>query len=265
MNINEYISSGILELYVTGDLSQAERLEVEALAAKHPEIRKELTAIEEAMEKYAMLHAVEPPASTLNTILNKIEQTQQKEVKGKIVQMSPQPKSNTLRLLAYAASILLFLSVAVNIYYFNKYKTVSSELADIRQDNTFMAGEMETLKANYQNLESEVNIVKNPDFIAITMKGLPISPASSSVVYWDKDNGDLYVNANNLPAPGPGKQYQLWALKDGKPIDAGVFDINGNIQQMKHISEADAFAVTLEPVGGSVAPTLEQLYVFAGV
>jgi hypothetical protein len=34
---------------------------------------------------------------------------------------------------------------------------------------------------------------------------------------------------------------------------------------MKHISEADAFAVTLEPVGGSVAPTLELLYVYAGV
>ena len=70
MNINDYISSGILELYVTGELSPAERAEVEAMAVKHPEIRTELEAIEIAMEKYAMMHAVEPPKNTLDAILN---------------------------------------------------------------------------------------------------------------------------------------------------------------------------------------------------
>lgn len=265
MNTNEYISSGILELYVAGDLSETERKEVETQAALHPEVREELNAIELAMEKYAMMHAVAPSKNILHNLLAEIENVPVKTEQQKVVQMKPRSASSVLRSLAYAASILLFVSVAVNIYYFNKYKTVSSELADIREDNTFMAGEMETLKANYQSLEAESNIIKNPDFIAITMKGQPISPTSTSVVYWDKSSGDLYVNANNLPAPGPGKQYQLWALKDGKPIDAGVFDLNGDIQQMKHISEADAFAVTLEPVGGSLSPTLELLYVVGGV
>ena len=55
------------------------------------------------------------------------------------------------------------------------------------------------------------------------------------------------------------------AFKDGKPIDAGVFDINGKLQRMNNIEGADAFAVTLEPKGGSVGPTMDQLYLVGGV
>ncbi len=266
MNINDYISSGILELYVTGALSETEQREVEAMAAKHLEIREELQSIEIAMENYAVKHAVALPAKSFDAILSAIQQAEKPESESKIIPLkSSSTSGNILRYLAYAASLLLFISVAVNIYYFNKYKTVENELADLRQDNTYLTNEFGVLKAGYQGLQSEINIVKNPAYIAITMKGAAVSPASTSVVYWDKATGDLYVNAINLPLPGAGQQYQLWALKDGKPIDAGVFDMNGNIQQMKKITEADAFAVTLEPAGGSVSPTLEQLYVVGGV
>ena len=114
-------------------------------------------------------------------------------------------------------------------------------------------------------MEAEYNVVLNPDFIAITMKGLPISPEATSIVYWNKEDGTVYVNANNLPAPEQGKQYQLWALKGGQPVNAGMIDMNGKIQFMENISSADAFAVTLEPAGGSPSPTLELLYVIGNV
>jgi len=271
LNTKDYISSGILELYVAGALSEAEQRAVEALAAEHPDIREELESIEIAMESYAMKHAVAPNAVTFDAILSKIQQSESQQddkqhEAAKIIPLKPaSTSSNVLRYLAYAASLLLFISIAVNIYYFNKYKTVENELADLRQDNTYLTNEFDVFKAGYQELQSEINIVKNPAYIAITMKGSAVSPASASVVYWDKATGDLYVNAINLPTPAAGQQYQLWALKDGKPIDAGVFDMNGNIQQMKKITEADAFAVTLEPAGGSVSPTLEKLYVVGGV
>ena len=56
----EYIRSGILEQYVLGYTSQAESKEVELLAATDPAIRLEIEAIEEALEAYAMEHAVAP-------------------------------------------------------------------------------------------------------------------------------------------------------------------------------------------------------------
>lgn len=264
MNINDYISSGILELYATGALSEAERLEVETLAKAHPEIREELDSIEKAMESYAIKHAVAPPTHSFDKLMKEIAPVTTEKA-GKVVQMQPSRSSNILRMMAYAASILLFISVAVNIYYFNKYKTVEGELTAIREDNTYLTNEFGIMKADYQNLRSEMNIVSSPDYIAITMKGAAVSPSSTSIVFWDKSNGDLYLSATNLPAAPAGKQYQLWALKDGKPIDAGVFDMKGNLQLMRNIGEADAFAVTLEPKGGSVSPTLSALYVLGTV
>ena len=49
MTPNEYIESGILELYVYGLLSESESEAVAQMAAKHPEINNEIIAIEKAI------------------------------------------------------------------------------------------------------------------------------------------------------------------------------------------------------------------------
>ena len=36
---------------------------------------------------------------------------------------------------------------------------------------------------------------------------------------------EVYLLVNQLPTPDPDKQYQLWAIVDGNPVDAGVFDM----------------------------------------
>ena len=49
MDINAYIQSGVLELYVAGALSEKESKEVYDLMLKHPEILKEVLEIESAI------------------------------------------------------------------------------------------------------------------------------------------------------------------------------------------------------------------------
>jgi mannose-6-phosphate isomerase-like protein (cupin superfamily) len=56
----EYIESGILELYVLGQTSAEETIEVELAAKNHGEVRDEILQIELALEKYSFEHAVEP-------------------------------------------------------------------------------------------------------------------------------------------------------------------------------------------------------------
>ena len=60
MNSKEYIDSGILENYVMGTASDSEREEVEMMSAAHPDIRKEIDAISDALENYALAHAIKP-------------------------------------------------------------------------------------------------------------------------------------------------------------------------------------------------------------
>ncbi|MGZ8517919.1 MAG: anti-sigma factor domain-containing protein, partial [Chitinophagaceae bacterium] len=86
------------------------------------------------------------------------------------------------------------------------------------------------------------------------------SPASFATVYWDTTSKDVILVVNNLPRPAGDKQYQLWALLDGKPIDVGMIDndiFTGEKKlmiQMKNVSGAQAFAITLEKKGGNPTP-----------
>ena len=46
MDVEKYIASGILELYVAGTLSEKENLEIANYAKEYPEIKKEIEEIE---------------------------------------------------------------------------------------------------------------------------------------------------------------------------------------------------------------------------
>ena len=73
--------------------------------------------------------------------------------------------------------------------------------------------------------------------------------------------------SDDLPSPVSGKQYQLWAIADGKPVDLGVLDKTSKMTTPKAISLAkiQAFAITLEKDGGSPVPTMDQMYVVGSI
>ncbi len=70
------------------------------------------------------------------------------------------------------------------------------------------------------------------------------------------NGGTAYV-VGTLPAPPPGKAYQAWLIRDGQPVDAGVFKPSGFAILAVHgdLNGAQLLAFTLEPEHGSRAPT----------
>lgn len=76
----------------------------------------------------------------------------------------------------------------------------------------------------------------------------------------------MLLTSAQLPQAPEGFQYQLWAIVDGAPVDAGLLEGLEDWQNMKDISgEAVAFAITLEPEGGSASPTMEEMVVIGNV
>lgn len=73
MNIQEYISSGIVQSYVLGQADPAERAEFERLCAQYPELVDERKAFEEALEKFALQNAVVPPQQVKDAFLEVIQ------------------------------------------------------------------------------------------------------------------------------------------------------------------------------------------------
>ncbi|MBS1563478.1 MAG: anti-sigma factor, partial [Bacteroidetes bacterium] len=61
MNIQEYISSGIIQAYVLGLATEEERREFEKLAAISPELQQAREAFELSLEQHAMANGRPAP------------------------------------------------------------------------------------------------------------------------------------------------------------------------------------------------------------
>jgi anti-sigma-K factor RskA len=98
-----------------------------------------------------------------------------------------------------------------------------------------------------------------------------VNPKSFTKIYWNKETKVVYVDAEGLPEPPKGMAYQVWALKLNPltPTSIGLLDnFDSNDQKIfavDHASSAEAFGITLEPAGGSLPPTMEQLYTLGKV
>lgn len=77
-DLNQYIESGVLELFVMGALSKEEAIEVETLAIEHPEIREEIAAIEDAQEEMANLAALQPPVHVKAKLMAALDEEEAK-------------------------------------------------------------------------------------------------------------------------------------------------------------------------------------------
>jgi anti-sigma-K factor RskA len=270
-DIKAYIESGILELYVLGDLTPEERAQVEAMAQKHPAIKAELDEIERSLELYADENAVEPSEDLRNRVLNSLvvnlgddrtfssTKTAAEEDDNVIIPIS-RARSNTFFKYAFAACLaLLVVSIVALISVYNKLQESNNLVASLQSQNQKFANQTSLM-------DNELSIFRDPSFKMLKLQGTDKSPSSALMVAWSPVKKKVMIDMTNanMPANDKDHQYQLWALVAGKPVDLGVFDADTTskgMKEMKSIASADAFAVTLERRGGSPTPTMVQMMV----
>ena len=244
MNVQDYISSGVIESYVLGMASAGEQLEFEGMCKQYPEVLQARIDFELSLEQQAMQTAVMPPASLRQLVMNAALNTEAKIIP---INAAPVIKTNWLKYVAAACAILLAGSLYWNI---SQYK-----------NNQKLQASYDTTVAKLSDIEKDLAmLVQNPNVKMAAMKGMEVSPSSFATVYWDTTSKDVYLLVNNLPKPASDKQYQLWALLNGKPVDVGMIDSDAFIGkkklllQMKNVAGAQAFALTLEKKGGNPVP-----------
>ena len=275
MNIQEYISSGIVEAYVLGLADLQECAEFERMCAAHTEVRKAREDFEIALEQQAMQNAVPPAKNTRSKIFAEIEIEQQKRSDNQSAALATNGSAaasevRTLpakavpmgwqRFIAAAAIVLLVISTGFNFYLFNQYRDYSNRYALLLSQQTELAKNNDALRTRLESYENTLAMMRDPNMTVVKMPGtnVPTSPDSASVatVYWNTKSKDVYLMVNYLPQVPSDMQYQLWAIVDGQPVDAGVFDLQTatGLLRMKNMPRADVFAVTLEKRGGSPTP-----------
>lgn len=259
MNINEYISSGILEQYVLGDVTPQEQKEVQCLSHIYPEIKEALQSLELVMEKVALQEAITPAEHVKTKLFAQIKaQDEAIPKQAPIVNMTLTKNTTTYsynRLVA-AASVLLVVVVAYLFYANNKQST---EIAMLTKTIETAKISYDSLASSNKNLATNLSVLSNPATKQYSLPGNEKVGKTNITIYFNKDQQKVLLAGVNFPTPAADKQYQLWALVDGKPIDLGVFDVTTSVQVMKQISNAQAFAITLEKKGGMPTPDLTQL------
>jgi anti-sigma-K factor RskA len=164
------------------------------------------------------------------------------------------------------------MSVAALFVTYNKLNDAHDQIASLNFDKQKFAGVVSKLEYDNQGLNNMAEMAESKEWATIKMQGQAFSPKSKMNVYWNKKDKSVLINyiAMDLPKADAEHEYQLWALVNGKPVSLGVFGktdstANEALLKMQTIQEAQAFAVTLEPMGGSVNPTMEKLTVMGGV
>ena len=267
-DLKSYIESGILELYVLGDVTPDEKLQVEEMASKHPAIKAELDEIERSMELYAESNAVEPSEHLRGKVLNSLLTnfgddstftSTTKEIENNVITM-PVARTNSFYKYAFAACLaLLIASVAALVSIYNKLQQSNTQIAALQLDKQHFANTV-SLK------DGELEVLQDASFKFLKLQGTAKAPLARLTLAWSPAKQKVWIDMKSIKMPenDNSHQYQLWALVAGKPVDLGVFDKSSDttdMKEMKSIASADAFAVTLEPRGGSATPTMDQMMV----
>ena len=257
MNLQDYIASGIIESYVMGLASESERAEFEQMCAEYPALVAERRKFEESLEHYAAEHPVQPPSEVKVKVLKIITMENSK------ISMSSKSLGNVgwMRFVAAASVILVIVMAAMYYHVSEQNKTIIEQNKDLSSTNDRLKERLDTTQSTLDRIVKEQSVVSDPNALVVNMVGTTVAPKSSANIYWDSANTSVYLVVKNMPKLPTDKQYQLWALIDGKPKDLGVFDATDEkvILKMKNTQKAQAFAITIENKGGSPSPDLKRL------
>lgn len=269
MDIQSYISSGIIEQYALGLVSQEEASILECVMQHNSEVQQAVLEAQQTLNDLALVQSAKPSDSLKQKIASQLAFA--KEDEGIAAPLNSENDNvrtldslsdtktkgidkNYSGLWAIAASILLLVSLGWTIYTTN---SKNAEIEQLVQKTNFVESQM-------QYVQQQNDILYNSN--QIKLKGVPTHPGLIATVYVQPSN-EVYLVLENLPKAPHGKEYQLWAIVDGAPVDMGMYDQKKpeKLQLMKTVKKAQAFAITLENKGGSPTPTMEEMYVIGNV
>jgi anti-sigma-K factor RskA len=218
-----------LPAYALDSLSTEEKRMVEAHLKGCAECRAELLAYQELVGSLAFtVPQVNPPPRLKQAIMS---------------QVSPRPsRPGLLAVLRgwfaapafrVASLALILVLVASNIFFINRI----NQLSDMQRHG----------------------------FGSVALSGTQYAPKASGLMIYTNDGRYGLMVVNGLGQLPDGKQYQLWLTKDGMRTSGGVFSVSKygyfvmEVRTRTLLTSYDSFGITIEPTGGSTAPTGDKV------
>ena len=214
-------------LYVLGSLNADETVAFENALGNDAELRTFVRDLREAAADVGRsVSAKQPPAELKRRVLREIALEKQ----------ARSPRSTTADWLpwAIAAALIAFCAILV---------------------------------VDRVRLQRELAVARTTDPLSHAMLVTLASPNGEHpdakvTVAWQPDRQSGIITIANMPPPGSGRDYQLWAIdanhKD--PISAGIIHVNPNgvariqFKPDQAVAQIKAFAISVERAGGATKP-----------
>lgn len=272
--------------YALGALDGAELAEFEAhLRSGCPECRRELAG---HLRASALLPAALPPVTLppelrerilFSAGLTKLARSDTSRRTGELLSaesVRPQPLAEPSATgrgrvwlgIVYAAALAVMLA-GFGLYIRSLLGTIESQRGVITEKEERITA----LRTEVEQEQAILTVLASRNVNVVLMDGLAVNPVGYGKIIWDVTGRVAVLQVSHLPPLPEGKDYQLWAIKDSKPVSAGVFSISAgaagatgatgggeNYFKVQPIDLAgkkgvSAFAVTIEPKGGVAQPT----------
>jgi anti-sigma-K factor RskA len=245
----------LLPAYAFGALEGDDLRQLEAhLATGCPECRRQLALLQGGLDALASsIPRVDPSAKTREQVLRRAGA-------GRPARQAPR-----LGWLALPAAALLGV---LAIWGGVRQARLGREVEHLRTERDLLERQVESLgrelglaRTEARRTAATLAILSTPGARAIRLAGLGPAPGAIGETFIEPWHGRAVFWAFHLPAPAPGKTYQLWWIGSAGPVSAGTFDVDAQgqgrveIDRVERPEEIQAWAVTLEPAGGVHQPT----------
>lgn len=232
------------EFYALSALDDAQRSEFETFLRSHPEHQAEIGDLVAVGDLLALApEEIEPPASLRKSIMATVHAESRATRAGS--RRTPRP-SLLERLGGFAGVGRVALGAAAVVL-----------IGVLAATSLVQRGEIQNLQGA---LDDSRTARQEPSATeTIELKG---APTSGKVEVVRVDGRRAVLVAEGLPPVDEGKTLQIWVIKDDVPMPGGVFKPGEKLVSVAvegSLANADMVAVTVEPAGGSSAPTTDPM------
>jgi anti-sigma-K factor RskA len=241
--------------YALGATTADETAAVEAALATSPELVAEVRSFRDVVAELGRLAPMPPSQDARGRLLERVRREPIPASDGPAFSSPPPARHWTRRFGAYAAAagIVAIISLGVETFrLLEQERTVEASRAAV------------VAKLDHRETELNTLLLAEKDLRVIHLKGADTVNGPGIQFFWNEKQRSGMVHAFRLPPAPPHHAYQIWAIVDGRPTSMKVFDSDPDGHALVQSLDmpptsrgTTAIYVTVEPSGGSPAPTTE--------
>jgi len=239
--------------YALGALSPDEARRFEAYLATSPEARQELEEYREVAALLALSGSDAAPGDALRArVLARVAEEKERRLPPAGAPGRPAPAAGLW--IALAASLLAAMGLGVGLV------SARGRLGALETELAARTQALADTERRLTEREATLNSILEPgvQLFQLTSSG---DPNPGIQLFWDRQRNRAILHGFKLKPVPEGRAYQLWFIKDGKPVPSVTFKPESSGRaSAEQISvptggTLSAAAVTVEPESGSAQPT----------